>query len=73
MSDDGKQHRSKVTFWAVPRGTVMHEPQPVVKLKPAEYERRVKGEADDLLLAQLKPAPLRAATLDDMIEGLQKC
>ena len=73
MSEDGSQRRgSKETFWAIPRGTVSFEPAPVVKLKAAEYERRIKGERDDALLAELKAKPLAPATRDEMIERKQK-
>ena len=72
MSDDGTQHRSKETFWAIPRGTVSFEPAPVVKLKAVEYERRIKGERDDALLAELKAKPLAPATREEMIERKQK-
>ena len=72
MSDDGKPHRSKELFWAIPRGTVSFEPAPVIKLKPAEYERRVQGERDDALLAELKAKPLAPCTREEMIERKQK-
>ena len=73
MSDDAQQRRcSQELFWAIPRGTVSFEPAPVVKLKPAEYERRVQGERDDALLAELKAKPLAPCTRDEMIERSQK-
>ena len=73
MSDDAQQRRgSKELFWAIPKGTVRFEPAPVVKLKPAEYERCVQGEKDDALLAELKAKPLAPATRDEMIERSQK-
>lgn len=73
MSDDAQQRRgSKEVFWAIPRGTISFEPAPIVKLKPAEYERRIKGEQDDALLAELKAKPLAPATRDEMIERKQK-
>lgn len=69
MSDDGQHRRGrKELFWAIPRGTVRFEPAPVIKLKPAEYERRVQGERDDALLAELHAKPLAPATRDEMIE-----
>ena len=73
MSDDAQQRRgSKELFWAIPKGTICFEPAPVVKLKPAEYERRVQGEKDDALLAELKAKPLAPCTRDEMIERSQK-
>ena len=73
MSEDGSQRRgSKELFWAIPRGTVSFEPAPVIKLKPAEYERRVQGERDDALLAELKAKPLAPCTREEMIERKQK-
>lgn len=69
MSEDGSQRRgSKELFWAIPRGTVRFEPAPVIKLKPAEYERRLKDEESDRLLAELHAKPLAPATRDEMIE-----
>jgi len=45
MSDDAKlRGGSKETFWAIPKGTRITEPQPCITLTPAEYERRVKKE-----------------------------
>lgn len=73
MSDDGQHRRgSKELFWAIPRGTVCFEPAPVVKLKPAEYERRIKGEESDRILAELKAQPLAPATREEMIERKHK-
>lgn len=73
MSDDAQLRRgSKETFWAIPRGTVSFEPAPVITLTPAEYERRVKGEQDDALLAELKAKSLAPATRDEMIAKNQR-
>lgn len=73
MSDDGQHRRgSKELFWAIPRGTVSFEPAPVVKLKPAEYERRLKDEESDRMLAELYAKPLAPATREEMIERSQR-
>ena len=61
MSDDGKQHRSKEIFWAIPRGTVMCTPQEPVRMSAAEYQKRITAEALITDRAAAMPVPLQPA------------